>query len=85
MKHLMDLLPLREPPRRKLRDVVTAGLRCVSYRTGIIKAVLEQSLQQDDPMIFSFGTMMSDTSCYSSHRCSERTGGAGLTRDQALV
>jgi ribosomal protein S12 methylthiotransferase accessory factor len=85
MKHLRDLLPLREPPRRNLRDVVTAGLRCVSYRTGIIKAVLEQSLQQDDPLIFSFGTMMSDTSCYSSHRCSERTGGAGLTRDQALA
>jgi ribosomal protein S12 methylthiotransferase accessory factor len=85
MKHLTHLPPLREPPLRKLRDVVNAGLRCVSNRTGIIKAVLEQSLQQDDPIIFSFGTLMSDTSCYSPHRCSERTGGAGLTRDQALA
>jgi len=85
MKHLRDILPLREPPRRKLRDVVASGLRCVSDKTGIIKAVLEQSLQQDDPLIFSFGTMMADTSCYALHRCSERMGGAGLTRDEALA
>jgi len=81
----MDLLPLREPPRKALRDVVTTGLRFVSYRTGIVKALLEQSIQQGDPTIFSFGAMMCDTSCYSPHRCSERTGGAGLTRDQALA
>ena len=85
MKHLRDILPLREPPMKKLRDVVTSGLRCVSYKTGIIKAVLEQSLQQDDPLIFSFGTIMSDTSRYSFHRCSERMGGAGLTREEALA
>jgi ribosomal protein S12 methylthiotransferase accessory factor len=85
MNHLMDLLPLREPPRRELRDVVRSGLRCVSYKTGIIKALLEQSLQEDDPLIFSFGTIMADTRRYSPHRCSERTGGAGLTKDQALA
>lgn len=85
MKHLRDILPFREPPRRRLRDVVISGLRCVSYKTGIIRAVLEQSLQQDDPLVFSFGTIMPDTSCYSPHRCSERMGGAGLTRDEALA
>jgi ribosomal protein S12 methylthiotransferase accessory factor YcaO len=29
--------------------------------------------------------MMPDTGCYSPHRCSERMGGAGITRDEALA
>jgi ribosomal protein S12 methylthiotransferase accessory factor len=76
---------LREPARRAVRDVATAAKQFVSQKTGIIKLLAEQPIEQDDPAIFSFGTVMGDTSRYSPRRCSVRNGGAGLTRDSALA
>jgi ribosomal protein S12 methylthiotransferase accessory factor len=65
--------------------MVTAGSRFISPKTGIIKEILELSIEQDDPLIYAFGTLMSDTRCYSPHQCGTRNGGAGLTRDQAFM
>ena len=78
-------LDLREPARLSARDVVTAGRRFVSHKTGIIKTVVEEPIEEGDPLIFSFATLMSNTSRYSPHQCSARNGGAGLTRDGALA
>jgi len=78
-------LDLREPARLSARDVVTTGRCFVSHKTGIIKTVVEEPIEEGDPLIFSFGTLMSNTSTYSPHQCSARNGGAGLTRDGALA
>jgi ribosomal protein S12 methylthiotransferase accessory factor len=76
---------LREPIPREPAENVRAGQRLVSDKSGIIKAVFEQTIEQDDPLIFSFGTLMSNTSRFSAHQCSTRSGGAGLTRHQAYT
>lgn len=81
----MEPTDLKEPVRRSLDEIIRAGRRFVSQKTGIIKAIVEQPIDQDDPLIFSFGALMSDTSRYSPHRCSVRNGGAGLTREEALA
>jgi ribosomal protein S12 methylthiotransferase accessory factor len=81
----MNVIDLVEPVPRPVEEVVKAGRRLISCRTGVLKAVAEQAIEQDDPLIFSFGTVMSDTSRYSPHQCSARNGGAGLSRDEALA
>ncbi|MFW9940482.1 MAG: YcaO-like family protein [Candidatus Thorarchaeota archaeon] len=81
----MKSIILKNPQCRNIYDVVKSGYRFVSYKTGIIKAILEQPIEQDDPYIFSFGTVMNDTSRFSKHKCSVRNGGAGLTREKALL
>ena len=80
-----NLAYLREPPPVRLAEVVRNGRRLVSHKTGVIKGVFEQSIEQDDPLVFSFGALMGDTSRFSRHRCGTRSGGAGLTRDQAFA
>ncbi|HME25304.1 MAG TPA: YcaO-like family protein [Acetobacteraceae bacterium] len=75
----------REQAPKPLADIVRAGKRFVSHKSGIIKGIFEQSVEQDDPPIFSFGTLISNTSRYSAHQCSTRSGGAGLTRHQAFA
>ena len=81
----MQSVALTEPTPRSISETVRLAYRFVSYKTGVIKAILEQSIEQDDPFIFSFGTVMNDTSRYSPHQCSVRNGGAGLTREEAIA
>jgi ribosomal protein S12 methylthiotransferase accessory factor len=80
-----DAVQLREPIAKSLADTVRTGQRFVSHKTGIIKAIFELAVEQDDPLIFSFGTVMSDTSRYSSQQCGTRNGAAGLTREHAFT
>jgi ribosomal protein S12 methylthiotransferase accessory factor len=81
----VKVIDLVELVRRPIEEVVGAGRRLVSGKTGVIKSVQEQFMEQDDPLIFSFATVMCDTSRYSPHECSNRNGGAGLSRDAALM
>lgn len=81
----MQSVALTEPTPRSISETVRLAYRFVSYKTGVIKAILEQSIEQDDPFIFSFGTVMNDTSRYSPHQSSVRNGGAGLTREEAIA
>jgi ribosomal protein S12 methylthiotransferase accessory factor len=80
-----SIMQFCEPVQVTLSDVVRNGLRLVSHKTGIIKGVFEQALEQDDPLVYSFGALMSDTTKYSRHKCGTRSGGAGLTRDHAFA
>jgi ribosomal protein S12 methylthiotransferase accessory factor len=57
----------------------------VSIRTGIIKRIAEVKLHHYDPEVFSYASIMTDTSKYSPHKCSTRNGGAGLTQEEGLM
>jgi ribosomal protein S12 methylthiotransferase accessory factor len=81
----MKVLNLVEPVRRPLEEMVKAGRRLVSTRTGVIKAVTELPIEQDDPLVFSFGTEMADTRRYSATQCSNRSGGAAISQGEAFL
>lgn len=57
----------------------------VNPRVGLINRIIETTLHHDDPTVYSYGTIMSDTSKYSYHQCNIRNGGAGITREQAIL
>jgi ribosomal protein S12 methylthiotransferase accessory factor len=81
----MKVLELVEPVRPPLEEIVKAGRRLVSTRTGVIKTVTELALDQDDPLVFSFSAATADTSRYSSHQCNVRNGGAAICREDAFL
>ena len=53
--------------------------------TGIIQSVYETPRHHDDARIWSFAASMTDTSAFSDWRCNNRNGGAGLTRQDAMI
>ena len=57
----------------------------ISARTGIVRRLVEVPFHHDDPLIYCYAAEISDTSKFSSHRCSTRSGGAGLTRRAAMA
>jgi ribosomal protein S12 methylthiotransferase accessory factor len=66
-------------------DVRADVWAAVSARTGIVRRVVEIPFHHDDPLTYCYAAEVSDTSRFSAHACSTRSGGAGLTRDAATA
>ena len=49
-----------------------------------LKQMVDVPFHHDDPLVYSYGSIMADTSRYSPHKCNTRNGGAGLSRQQAI-
>jgi ribosomal protein S12 methylthiotransferase accessory factor len=56
----------------------------VSPRTGLVRRLVEIAYHHDDPQVYCFAAEVSDTTAFSSHQCTTRSGGAGLSRQSAM-
>ncbi len=66
-------------------ETVRKGRNLLSNRTGIIRRVASEAGQAGDPRIYSFGVHVCDTSVFHFERYEGRSGGAGLTIEEALA
>jgi ribosomal protein S12 methylthiotransferase accessory factor len=57
----------------------------VSARTGVVRRLVEIPFHHDDPEVYCYAAEISDTSKFSPHECSTRSGGAGLSREAATA
>jgi ribosomal protein S12 methylthiotransferase accessory factor len=78
-------LELKDNPPKELKEVLQDAFRLISKKTGVIKEIQEASIEEDDPLIFQYAIVITDTSRFSLVKCPERIGGAGLTREKAIA
>lgn len=64
-------------------DAVPDLTGAISPRTGIVRRLLPIPFHHDDPLVYSYSADISDTSRFSPHKCTNRSGGAGLTPEAA--
>ena len=76
-------IELKDNPPKDLKEVLKDAYRLISNRTGIIKDIQEVPIEEDDPIILQYAIVITNTSRFSSVKCPERIGGAGLTHEKA--
>lgn len=66
-------------------SLVSKAVRAIDEETGIIRWLSEIPIEPGEPEIFNYSAKMADTGRYLPLKCYDNNGGAGLTREDAVL
>jgi len=81
----MSAIRLRDVNGSSPTETLEKGKKLISDRVGIIRRIATEARQSHDPKVYSFGVHVCDTSRFHCEKYGGRSGGAGLSVEEALA
>ena len=88
MQHTMvheDFLWNEKVKHKNLKEALENLTKIIDSKTGIVRALVEQTRRNDERKLFSYAAWMCNTSLFSDLNVQRFTGGVSVNRDRAMI